>query len=30
MTNTTCFECDIVWEGDSFIVKPEGKQKTCK
>jgi general secretion pathway protein G len=28
--NTTCFECDIVWEGSSFLVAPGGKQVTCK
>jgi type II secretion system protein G len=29
ITNTGCFECDIVWVGDSFLIKPEGKQRTC-
>ncbi len=28
--NTTCFECDIIWEGSSFLVSPGGKQTTCK
>ena len=28
--NTSCFECDIVWEGSSFLVSPGGKQATCK
>jgi general secretion pathway protein G len=28
--NTTCFECDIIWEGSSFLVSPGGKQATCK
>ncbi|MGA9750815.1 MAG: type II secretion system protein GspG [Acidobacteriota bacterium] len=28
--NTTCFECDIVWEGSSFLISPGGKQATCK
>lgn len=27
--NTGCFENDIVWVDDSFLVKPEGKQKKC-
>ena len=27
--NTTCFECDIIWEGSSFLVSPGGKQATC-
>ena len=30
ISNTSCFECDIVWEGDSFLIKPEGKQRTCQ
>ena len=29
-TNTNCFECDIVFVGDNFWQKPEGKQRTCK
>ena len=28
--NTGCFECDIVWFDDGFLVKPEGKQSKCK
>jgi len=28
--NTSCFECDIIWEGSSFLVSPGGKQVTCK
>lgn len=28
--NTTCFECDVIWEGSSFLVAPGGKQATCK
>jgi general secretion pathway protein G len=27
--NTGCFENDIVWVNDGFVVKPEGKQKKC-
>jgi len=27
--NTNCFECDIVWFDDGFVVKPEGKQQKC-
>ncbi len=27
---TTCFECDIIWEGSSFLYGPGGKQTTCK
>jgi type II secretion system protein G len=27
--NTNCFECDIVWFDDGFVVKPEGKQSKC-
>ena len=30
ITNTTCFECDVVWANDSFVQKPEGKQAVCK
>ncbi len=29
-TSTNCFECDIVFVGDNFSQKPEGKQRTCK
>jgi general secretion pathway protein G len=29
-TNTTCFECDIIFVGDNFWQKPEGKQRVCK
>lgn len=29
-TNTICFECDIIFIGDNFSQKPEGKQKVCK
>jgi len=28
--NTNCFECDIVWFDDGFLVKPEGKQSKCQ
>lgn len=28
-TSTNCFENDIVWVDDTFIIKPEGKQKKC-
>ena len=28
--STTCFECDIVWEGSSFLIAPGGKQVTCQ
>lgn len=27
--NTGCFENDIVWVDDGFVVKPEGKQSKC-
>ena len=27
--NTGCFENDIVWVDDSFVIKPEGKQAKC-
>jgi type II secretion system protein G len=27
--NTACFENDIVWVNDGFMVKPEGKQGAC-
>jgi general secretion pathway protein G len=27
--NTNCFENDIVWVNDAFVMKPEGKQKKC-
>ncbi len=30
ITNTTCFECDVVWANDSFVQKPEGKQAVCQ
>ena len=30
ISNTTCFECDVVWANDSFVQKPEGKQAVCK
>ena len=26
---TNCFECDIIFIGDNFSQKPEGKQRTC-
>jgi type II secretion system protein G len=26
---TGCFECDIIFIGDNFSQKPEGKQKAC-
>ncbi|MGC8764189.1 MAG: type II secretion system protein GspG [Acidobacteriota bacterium] len=26
---TNCFENDIVWVDDTFVIKPEGKQKKC-
>ena len=26
---TGCFENDIVWVNDGFVVKPEGKQRKC-
>jgi type II secretion system protein G len=28
--NTGCFENDIVWVDDTFVVKPEGKQAKCQ
>ncbi|MGC8724289.1 MAG: prepilin-type N-terminal cleavage/methylation domain-containing protein [Acidobacteriota bacterium] len=28
--STTCFECDIVWQGDTFEQLPNGPQHTCK
>jgi len=28
--NTGCFENDIVWVDDAFVVKPEGKQVKCQ
>lgn len=28
--STNCFECDIIFIGDNFSQKPEGKQKACK
>ena len=28
--STTCFECDIIWEGSSFLVAPGGKQAACQ
>lgn len=27
--STNCFECDIIFIGDNFSQKPEGKQKAC-
>ncbi len=27
--NTGCFENDIVWVDDGFVIKPEGKQRKC-
>jgi general secretion pathway protein G len=27
--STGCFENDIVWVDDTFVIKPEGKQKKC-
>jgi general secretion pathway protein G len=27
--DTGCFECDIVWFDDGFVIKPEGKQSKC-
>ena len=27
--NTQCFENDIVWVDDTFVIKPEGKQRKC-
>jgi len=27
--NTACFENDIIWVNDGFMVKPEGKQGAC-
>jgi general secretion pathway protein G len=27
--NTQCFENDIVWVDDTFVVRPEGKQRKC-
>jgi type II secretion system protein G len=29
ITSTGCFECDIIWVGDTFQVVPNGKQKKC-
>jgi general secretion pathway protein G len=29
-TSTNCFECDIIFVGDNFWQKPEGKQRTCQ
>jgi len=29
-TSTNCFECDVIFVGDNFWQKPEGKQKTCQ
>jgi hypothetical protein len=28
--NTGCFENDIVWVDDGFVIKPEGKQAKCQ
>jgi len=30
ITKTNCFEQDIVWVDDGFVVIPEGKQKKCQ
>jgi general secretion pathway protein G len=30
VTSTTCFECDIAWQGDTFAVLPNGPQHTCQ
>ena len=27
--NTGCFENDVVWVDDGFVIKPEGKQRKC-
>ena len=27
--STQCFENDIVWVDDTFVIKPEGKQRKC-
>ena len=27
--NTNCFENDIIWVDDTFVIKPEGKQAKC-
>jgi hypothetical protein len=27
--NTGCFENDIVWIDDGFVMKPEAKQRKC-
>lgn len=29
IANTNCFENDIVWVDDSFVMKPEAKQRKC-
>ncbi len=30
VVSTTCFECDIAWQGDTFAVLPNGPQHTCQ
>jgi general secretion pathway protein G len=29
VASTHCFECDIVWSEDTFLIFPDGKQKRC-
>ena len=29
VTSTQCFECDVVWSEDTFLIFPSGKQKRC-